>query len=402
MGLPLEGITVADLTHWGVGSITSGLFAEWGAKVIHIERPDGGDPLRGIGASGVIAMGDMNYLWALVNRNKKSLAVDLKKETGKRIVHELIESADVCVSNFRYGALEKLGLDYDTLRQINPGLIYGHANAYGQKGPESERGGFDETAFWARGGVMGVLGEPDAPPVPLHGAIGDFSTSLFLASGLILALRVRDQTGKGQRVDTSLLGSGVWAAACDVQATLTTGQGMRQQSRTEKTNPLHNTYRTKDGKWIQFAMLQTDPIWPDFCRALGRPDLEHELMFASHEKRGQNNELLISVLDEIISTRARDEWIRRFDEYGLIYAPVSSITDVVNDPQVLENGYITEVDDPRYGLTKLVDCPIQLRGTPGKVRDLGPELGQHTEEILLEMGYTWDDIVSLREQKVIG
>lgn len=402
MSLPLEGITVADLTHWGVGSITSGLFAEWGAKVIHIEHPDGGDPLRGIAASGVVPIGHINYLWALINRNKKSLAIDLKKEKGKKIVYRLIESADVFVSNFRSGALKKLGMDYDTLSKINPKLIYGHANAYGQKGPESERGGFDETAFWARGGIMGILGEPSAPPVPLHGAIGDLSTSLFFASGLMLALFVRDRTGTGQRVDTSLLGSGVWAAACDVQATLTTGQDMCRQSRKEKGNPLHNTYQTKDRKWIQFAMLQTDPIWPDFCRALDRPDLEHEPMFASHEKRGENSGLLISVLEEILATKTRDEWIRRFDEYDIIYAPVSSITDVINDPQVLENEYIIEVDDPRYGLTKLVDCPVQLRKTPGRVRDLGPELGQHTEEILLEMGYTWDDIVSLREQKVIG
>lgn len=402
MTLPVEGIKVVDLTQWFVGSVSSGILAEWGADVVKIESPQGGDPLRGILASGVVPVGSFNYFWALANRNKRSVVVDLTQERGKEILYKLVEKADVFVSNFRMGSLERLKLDYDNVVRMNPRLIYAHANAYGQQGPEKEKPGFDETAFWARGGFMDVLGEPGTPPVPLHGAIGDLTTSLFLLGGIMSALYVRERTGMGQVVNTSLLGCGVWVMGLQVQVNLATGQGMLRESRTAHTNPLYNMYRAQDGKWFQLSMLQSDRYWPGLCQAIGRENLEHDPRFDSHENRSKNHKLLIALLDEVFATKPWQEWRDLFDQYGIVYGAASSIAEVAADPQVWENGYITEVEDPRVGRVGLMDCPIQLRQTPGQIRDLGPELGQHTEEVLLELGYTWDDIAALKGQKVIG
>lgn len=401
MSLALEHVKVVDVTQWLVGSASAGILAEWGADVVKIEHPVAGDPLRGL-LSSMFPPGATGSLWGLVNRNKRSMTVDWSRQPGRDIIYRLVRDADVFVSNLRPGSLERARLDFESLRRINARIVYAHGNAYGQRGAESEKRGFDETAFWARAGFMDVLGEKDALPVSLNGAIGDLTTSMVLVAGIMSALYIRERTGEGQRVDTSLLGCGVWAMGWQVQINLATGQSSFRETRFERPNPLFNTYLAKDNRWFQLAMPQSDRYWPALCRAIGREDLQTDGRFLSYEKRSEHRRSLIALLDQCFATLTLDSWMPVFDRYGLVYGRAATIPEVSSDAQVWANDYIREVDDPRHGTTPLVDCPIRLSGSSAHLRDLGPELGEHTEEILLELGYSWDDIVALKEQQIIG
>ncbi|MFC2014031.1 CaiB/BaiF CoA transferase family protein [Chloroflexota bacterium] len=400
MDMPLEGIKVVELSTWIVGPVASTILGECGADVIKVENIEGGDTLRGLQSSGV-NLGNVRHFWELCNRNKRGIAVNLKHELGRKIIYQLLEKADIFVTNLRLGSLERLSLDYDSVNQLNPQIIYAHASGYGPKGPDRDKPAFDEVAFWARSGIMSILGEPGTPPPPLRGAMGDLPTAALLAGNILLALFVRERTGIGQQVTVSLLSAGMWVAGWDIQSALSTGQDIPRVSRKTIANPLYNTYQTKDEKWIQFQMVQTDRYWSPLCRALGSEDLENDSRFDSHEKRCANSTLVISILDEVIATKTRDEWVERFDGHDLVWAPVVTISEVIHDPQVLENEYVVNFDHPILGSLKLPAIPFQLSKTPLKPRSPAPEMGQHTEEVLLEIGYDWDDITRFKYEGVI-
>jgi len=336
-----------------------------------------------------------------VNRNKRGLAINLKQEHGKQIIRKLIETTDVFVTNLRLPAVNRLGLDYESVSKINPLIIYAQATGFGLKGPDRDRPGFDETAFWTRAGIMSILGEPDCPPVPLRGAMGDFPTGTFLAGGVVLALLVREKSGVGQRVDISLLSSGMWVNSFDIQTVLATGIIPEKRARKRVSNPLYTTYQTKDGKWFQFQMLQTDRYWPSVCKSIDREDLEKDPRFDSHQKQVESSEMVISILSEAIATRTLEEWKDLFNENGLIWEPETTIPEVVADPQVSENEYVVELPHPVLGPIKLLSTPVKFSKIPIRPRFPAPELGEHTEEILLETGYSWDDIAKLKEAGAI-
>jgi len=400
MNMPLEGIKVVDLTTWIVGPVASTILGECGAEVIKVENTEGGDTLRGLQSSGV-NVGNVKHFWELCNRNKRGIAINLKSGAGRKIIYQLLEKADVFVSNLRPASLERLALDYDSVSRLNPQIIYAHASGYGPKGPDRDKPAFDEVAFWARSGIMSILGEPGTPPPPLRGAMGDLPTAALLAGNIMLALFVRERTGIGQQVTVSLLSAGMWVTGWDIQSALSTGQDIPRVSRKTIANPLYNTYQTKDEKWVQFQMVQTERYWSPLCRALGREDLENDPRFDSHEKRCQNSTLVISILDEILATKTREDWAERFDQSELIWAPVATIAEVIRDPQVLENKYVIDFDHPVLGQLKLPAIPFQLSKTPLKPRSPAPELGQHTEEVLLELGYDWDDITRFKDDGAI-
>jgi len=397
----LEGIKVLDLTIWYLGPMCAGILGDWGAEVIHIEDVTG-DPTRGIRAAGVVPVGETNWPWEILNRNKKSITIDLRQERGQEILYKLAGRADVFVTNFLGSVLKRMKIDYESLSQINPKLIYAQGSGYGERGSDKERPGYDFTAFWARSGIMATLGEPGSPPTPQLPGMGDFISALCLAGGISTALFAREKTGKGQKVSLSLLGAGLWMGGSQAQATLSTGIEFARVSRKTVGNPLWNYYQTGDKKWIQLVCLQSDRYWPGFCKAAGRKYLEHDPRFDSHENRMRNNVALISIIDEVMLTMTRDEWGKLFDENGLLWGPALTYAEAINDPQVLENEYIVEVPHPRYGSIKLIASPLQFNRTPAKIRSTAPECGQHTEEILLELGYSWEDMLGLKDRKVIA
>ena len=398
--MALEGIKIIDFSTWAFAPGASSLLADWGADVIKIEDPVTGDPFRGATTVNGMDLGEFNFIWEFDNRNKRSVAIDLKTEGGKKIIYKLLGDSDVFLSNIPSDPLKRLGMDYDTLSKINPRLIYAHGSGYGERGPEYSRLGYDYAAFWARSGIMKSLGEPGSPPPMCLPAYGDHTSSIALAAGVVLALFVRKQKGIGQEVDVSLFGTALWcngisivAAGCEKE--------LPKLSRTETLNPLYNSYECKDGKWLMLVCLQSDRYWPSFCKVMGLEELEHDPRFGDLTNRAENCVELISILDKAFATKDREELGKIFDENGILWAPVQSATEAVNDAQATANGFVVEVDHPTHGVFKNVAGPIQLNKTPPSIRTIAPELGQHTEEILLEIGYSWEDISAFKEEKAI-
>ncbi|MEE9324728.1 MAG: CoA transferase [Dehalococcoidia bacterium] len=401
MALPLEGIKVVDLSTWLMAPCAAAILADYGAEVVKIEDPDGGDFLRGIMSAGPIEPTDINFPLELVNRNKKSVAVNLKTEKGKEIVYKLVERSDIFISNLRRPSLGRLAMDYPTLSRLNPSLIYAHISGYGPKGPDKNRPAFDELAYWARGGFMSVLGEPDSLPVPLHGAMGDLPSGAITVSGIMMALYHRERTGEGQEVNCSLYECGLWANGWDVQHGLVTGEDVPRSSRSDTGHPLYNIYQTQDGGWVFLNMLHGDHYWADTCKALGLEELITDPRFDTHERRVRNSKEAIALIDATILTKDRDEWATIFDQHNLVWAPAASIKEIIQDPQAWDNDYFVEMDHPSGKPLKLIAAPFQLTKTPSEVKTSCPELGQHTREVLETLGYRGDEIEGLKAQKVI-
>ena len=396
----LEGIRVVEVSTWIAGPACGVLLAEYGAEVIRVE-PIGGDVVRGLSWGAAETEPTVNWTWELANRSKKGIAVDLHAPEGREILHTLLRCADVFLSNLRPGVLERAELDYPRVRALNPQIVYANITGYGPRGPDTNEPSFDEIGFWARSGLMELLGEPGTPLVPLRGAMGDLTTGIATLGGIMMALFVRERTGQGQAVDVSLLGMGCWVNGTDMQAALADGVGRPRTSRRQRRNPLYNAYAAGCGRWFQFAMAQTDRYWSALCQALEQPDLECDPRFATHEQRLLNGEELIGVLDELVATRTRDEWAPRFKAHRLVWGPAQTMAEVVRDPCVLENQYAVEYDHPIGGRVMGLGIPVQLRATPARRPHSAPEYGQHTEEVLLSLGYNWDQLAHLKEQRVI-
>ena len=405
MSMALEGIRILDWTIWQQGPIATALLADLGAEVIKIEDRMGGDPGRGVRrARGLSASlpGGRNFYFEYTNHNKKSISVDLKKEKGKEVIYRLVKNSDIFVQNFRKGVASRMSMDYETLSQYNPKLIYATASGYGQRGPDSSRTAMDLQGL-ARSGIMNTLGEPDMPPLTMIGGIADQMGAIMVAYGLLAALVARERLGIGQEIDASHLGSMVTLQGLNVAASLLLGKEMPRESRIKTDNPLWNRYECKDGRWICLAHMQSDRFWPGFCEALGRKDLEKDPRFENMDKRAENCQELISILDEVFATKTYDEWDRVLQEKGdFIYTKIQTVSDLSSDPQVLENEYIVDFNHPVLGEIKMVGSPIRFSKTPGTIRLPAPEFGEHTEEVLTEIGgYTWEEIGQLREEEVI-
>jgi crotonobetainyl-CoA:carnitine CoA-transferase CaiB-like acyl-CoA transferase len=406
MAMVLEGIRVLDWTVWQLGPVASSILGDLGADVIKIEERVGGDPGRGlIRIASAMMQTDLirrSYFIEGNNRNKRGIAVDLRKEKGKEIVHKLVEKSDVLVQNFRMGVAERLGMDYNTLSSYNPRLIYAHASGWGPKGPDKDAPSFDYTGQ-ARSGFMTLLGEPDMDPLIAQGGIADQTTAEMTALGVLAALLVRERTGVGQKVDVSLLGSMSFLVGQQIALQAIAGlTGSIRLSRKNVGNPLWNRYKCGDERWIVIAHLQSDRYWPGVCRAMGLEELQKDARFDTMDNRSAHNQELIAILDKMFATRTRDEWMKIFKENDLIASPVNTILELIEDPQAVANDYVTQFDHPVFGRTKMVGFPVVFSKTPCSIRREAPELGQHTEEILTEMlGYSWDDIAKLKEEEVI-
>ena len=403
MPMPLEGIRVIDWTIWQQGPVASLMLGDLGADVIKIEERVRGDPGRGmLRMSGVDLKDRPNFYFEANNRNKQSIALDLKKPAGQQIVYQLVAKSDVFVQNFRKGVAARLGLGFDALRRHNPQLIYASASGYGPEGPESSDPSFDYMGQ-ARSGIMLAAGEPDMPPLAIAGGIADQMGGIMLAYGVLAALVARNRFGIGQEVDASHLGSMTWLQGLSVAARLMMGFAIPRQPRACAVNPLWNHYRCADDKWLSLGMLQPDRYWADLCRVLGRPELGADARFADIRVRAANAGDCVAALDQIFATQPRDHWVRTLRAGGaFIFTIVNSVDDLPDDPQVQINQYVQDFDHPAFGATRVVGMPVRLSETPGRVRAPAPEFGQHTEQVLTDLlGYTWEDVARLRSEEVI-
>ena len=396
----LDGLKVVSMGQIVAIPAASSVMADWGADVVKLE-PLTGEMHRGARTyQGVDASGAVNWVMQVLNRNTRGIAVDLKQEAGRQIVHKLVQKADVFMSNYERNSVRRLGLDYATLSRVNPRLIYGFVSGYGPVGPDRDERGYDFTAGWARSGMMYMIGEPGTPPAPQRAGMIDSAAGAHLVGGICAALLHRQETGSGQEIEVSLYHTGAWALALDIQPAIG-GRVPVKHDRTKATNPLWNSYRTMDNRWFWLAMLQPDPAWPGFCRAIGRPELQSDYRFNSIETRRQNCEELVRLIEDTIAGRTMAEWEELFREHNCIYGRVQSPVDVTTDPQAIEAGFFADVPYSGLGEIKILTSPVLFDGKPTPIRLPAPELGQHTEEVLLELGYSWDDIAGLKEDAVI-
>ncbi len=398
----LEGIKVVEMATWMAAPGAAAILSDWGASVIKIEDPASGDPLRGYEEtrSDYPKMG-VNGPFELDNRNKRGVAINLRYKPGQEIVHRLIKGADIFITNFRSKALEKLSLSYENLSSVNPKLIYAELSGYGEVGPEKDQPGFDRSAYFARSGMQDILREPGAPPPCMRPAFGDHASSAFLVAAILGALWHRERHGIAQKVSLSLYHCGIWQMGTDIQVSLISGKDIPKTNRSDATNPLTNHYKTKDNRWIVLAMPQSDRYWPELCKAIAREDLELDPRYKSQQLRSQNAASLVSILDGVFAAETYAYWKEALDKYDTVFGPIQSPVEVVTDSQAWANDMFTSIEHPTAGRINLITAPGKFSKTPGGPRTVAPALGQHTEEILLEIGYTWDDILHLKEELVI-
>ncbi|MFC2041693.1 CaiB/BaiF CoA transferase family protein, partial [Chloroflexota bacterium] len=348
----LEGIKIVQTASAMAGPMTARLMADWGADVIWVENPLRGDIVRGNAAvrrGGRAIPSDVDYFMQNHNRNKRGITLDLSKERGREILCKLVESADVFLSNFRTREIEKFKLDYQTLKQLNPKIIYANITGYGKNGPDRNLPGFEHTSYFSRTGLLHTLQTPWSPPPQYTVGSGDYVTGVILAYGIMAALFIRERIGIGQEVDTSLYQAGVFAISGDICGALITGRDRQSIERREIANAVHNAYQTKDARWVRIGMTQPDPYWPQFCKAIEREDLEHDPRFESFDPRIENHYALFDILEEVFMSKTLDEWKVRLNKAGVPWAPIQTLPEVAADPQARANGFYITYDVPDYG-----------------------------------------------------
>jgi crotonobetainyl-CoA:carnitine CoA-transferase CaiB-like acyl-CoA transferase len=392
---------------WQFGPVSTAMMGDMGADVIKIESLDG-DSGRGMWRATSLSMdlgGGRNAYFETCNRNKRGIAVNLKEQEGRDIIYKLVENSDVFVQNFRQGVAERLGMGYDTLHEINPMLVYGSANGYGPNGPDSHLPSFDGCGQ-ARGGLMMSATPPGAEyPSRVSQGVSDQMGAIMLCLGVVSALVARNVQGIGQKVEASHLSANMWLQGMGMSMSLLNGgREFRSFEREAPTNPLSNLYKGKDGKCIQLMHLQPDRYWEPFCEVMGLSHIIDDPRFTDMKARAENAAELVKILDAQFATRTADEWDKAYRSSGtdFIYAKVQTIQELEHDPQVIANDYITQFDHPTLGKVKMCNHPNIYSETRAGIFREAPELGQHTEDILInELGYTWEDIGRLQEAGVI-
>jgi crotonobetainyl-CoA:carnitine CoA-transferase CaiB-like acyl-CoA transferase len=381
---------VLDCTIWQQGTYATAMLADFGATVIKIEGPDAPDPGRGVSEA----------YFESHNRNKRGVVIDLKHPAGRETVLRLAERADVFVQNFRQGVMDRLGLGYEAFRERNPAIIYATASGYGSKGPHAQWPAMDILGQ-ARGGTMMTQGPPDLPPIFSFGGMADQVGAISLSYGILLALIDRARTGNGQHVEASLLGGQVMLQSFNITGTLFTGQVPPRRAR-EEAAPMWNVYRCRDGGWIAVSMAQLSRWWVPFCEAICRPDLRDDPRFNALPAHLEHRAELIAELDRVFAARDQWEWVEDLCGQGLPVAPVQDYGQLARDPQVIANDYVVDYDHRSGDRRRIVGPAVQLMGTPGSIRHGAPEFDQHTEEVLLEFGFSWDDVSRLKAEGAIG
>ncbi|MDG2112389.1 MAG: CoA transferase [Actinomycetota bacterium] len=398
MSGPLDGVKVVELGLWLAGPACGAILADWGADVVKIEPLDG-DPFRGYA---YLFGGEVNPPFELDNRGKRSIALDLRAEAGRQVALELLAEADVFVTNYRPGGLERLALDWESVHAHNPRLVYLSLTGYGLEGPERDRAAYDMGAFWARAGVAASLTLEGQQLPYQRGGMGDHMTGLAAAGGVAAALYQRDRTGEGTLVETSMLRLGMYQMGTDLSANVRLGTTTAATPLHAAANPLLTGYQGSDGEWFWLLCLEGDRHWPRVLAALGEPELGDDPRFATIEGRGEHAEYVCGELQRIFRAHSRDEWGEIFDREGVWWARVQHTHELVDDPQAIAARGFVDVPLADGSVAAMVATPVDFAGESAEITEAAPELGQHTELVLLELGRSWEDIASLQEAGVIG
>jgi crotonobetainyl-CoA:carnitine CoA-transferase CaiB-like acyl-CoA transferase len=391
----LQGVKVVEVAAWLFAPSCGTILADWGADVLKVEPPtNGGDPYRGFFHNGPV-----NPTIELANRGKRSVALDLSSDAGHEALLRLVADADVFVTSYLSGPRGRLRIEPEDIQTVNPSIIYVKASGYGPRGPNADTPGYDAAAAWARAGFAHYLTPPDAAdPIPPPGGIGDCVGGLTAAGAIAAALFKRERTGSPSVIDVSLLASALWMNDTVLMSYANPGPdgpAFHRRDRFTARNPLSNNYRTRDGRWIALVVIQPDPHWHSFCEHIERLDLVDDARFVDFHARMANAAELVAILDEEFATRTLDEWRKRLDGFTGVWDVNQSPEEVVDDPQVMANGYFLPGQYPGPPM-RAVASPVQYDGQPLGPVPRAPEHGQHTDEVLLAAGYSWDEIIAMK------
>ena len=378
MAGPLEGIRVLDLTRILAGPYATMILRDLGAEVIKIEQPETGDEARDFGPF----KNNFSLYFMSVNRGKKSVTLNLKSPRGKELFLELVKGSDILVENFRPGTMEKLGLDYESLKKHHPSLLYAACSGFGQTGPYAMRGAYD-MIIQGMGGIISITGEPDRPPVRVGTSIGDITSALFTTIGILSALRHRDQTGEGQLIDVGMLDCQVAILENAMVRYFSTGDIPRPLGRRHPAITPFEVFESADG-YVVIA-IGNNELWRKFCEHVDRPELIDDERFHTNALRTENHELLFPILAEIMCRRTTDAWVEALEAIGVPCGPVNTVDKVANDPQVLARDMIAEVEHDTTGTVQIPGIPIKLSETPGQIDAPAPDLGEHTSDVLTDL-----------------
>ena len=396
MTASLKGIRVLEMSQIMAGPTCGLLLADLGAEVIKIEKTPAGDDTRNF------LPPDINgeaAAFMMMNRNKKGIALNLKDKDGIKIFKEMVKNSDVVLENFRKGTLEKLGIGYDVMSEINPKIILCEISGYGRTGPYADKGGFDLVAQ-GMSGLMSITGESkDKPPMKVGAPITDITAGLLASSGILAALVHREKTGEGQKVDTSLFEAGIVHTYWQSAIAGATGQSPGPLGSAHPLTAPYQAFKTKD-KWITVGASNQN-TWLMLLKAINRQDLQENEMFSSNLSRKKNTTQLVDILNTELLKKTSDEWLKIFDDNGLPCGPINSITEMFEDPQTIHREMIIEVDNKKAGKSKAIGMPIKFSKSKTEKSKGAPNLGEHTREIMLSFGYKHEEIEDFYNRKVI-
>ena len=396
---PLSRVIVVDLTQILAGPVCTMLLADMGADVIKVEKPNGGDDNRRMGPPFVGSGSDpWSAGFMAANRNKRSLALDLRDERGKDVLRRLVERADILVENFRPGVMDRFGLGYADLAKIKPELVYCTISGFGSTGPYANRGGFDLVAQ-GMSGLMSITGHPGGPPAKVGVPITDISAGLLAANGVLCAYIHAQRTGQGQMVDTSLLEAGISYTIWESSGYFSDGQIPGPLGSAHRVSAPYQALNTSDG-YINIGAA-TQPTWEQFCRAIQMEDLIEDPRFKIPGDRKKREVELAALLEETLTQKTTSEWLELLESAGVIAGPIYNMKQVYQDPQTQARDMQVDLEDPELGTLHNIGIPVKLSATPGSIRRRAPALGEHSEEVLREAGFSQDEVKALLESGVV-